>query len=144
MSELELEIRELLEEEGRQALTAGWAEVREVEGVTGLTLHLEPVKLAAAPLEVHFDSDQLLVCYPGRNNMVVEFFTDDAEEMKRQVRALAVAVVDGSYGERVKEGATEVEAEWPGPAGPQRASRRVVQVPGTETNEWRPVEYEEY
>ena len=145
MPDLGLEIQELLEEEAARALGAGWAEVREAESVVGLTLHLEPIKLQAAPLEVHFDSDQLLVCYPGRNSMVVEFFSEDPEEIKRQVRALVVAVVAGSYGERLKEGTTEVEAEWPGPDGqPQRASRKVIHVPGTEVREWRAVAYESY
>jgi hypothetical protein len=144
MSDLGLQIQELLEAEAKQALSAGWAEVREEDGVVGLTLHLEPIKLQAAPLEIHFDSDLLLVCYPGRNNMVVDFFSEDPDEIKQQVRALVVAVVGGSYGERLKEGTTEVEAEWPGPDGPQRASRKVVQVPGAEAVEWRAVEYDAY
>lgn len=145
MSDLGLQIQELLEEEAKQAVGAGWAEVREDDSVIGLTLHLEPMKLEAAPLEIHFDSDVLLMCYPGRNSMLVEFFSEDPEEIKRQVRALAVAIVGGSYGERLKEGTTEVEAEWPGPEGqPQRASRKVVHVPGSETREWREVEYESY
>ena len=53
MPDLGLEIQELLEEEAARALGAGWAEVREAESVVGLTLHLEPIKLQAAPLEVH-------------------------------------------------------------------------------------------
>ena len=144
MSELAWEIRELLEEEARRALAGGWAELQEDEDVTGLTLHLEPVKFDSAPLQIHFDSDQLLMCYPGRHNMVVYFFSEDPEEIKRQVRALAVAVVGGSYQERLREGTTEVEAEWPGPEGRQRASRRAVQVPGAEGVAWRAVEYKEY
>jgi hypothetical protein len=144
MSELAWEIRELLEEEARQALMGGWAELQEDEDVTGLTLHLEPVKIDSAPLQVHFDSDQLVMCYPGRHNMFVDFFTEDPEEMKRQVGALAAAVVGGSYQERLRAGTTEVEAEWPGPEGTQRASRRVVKVPGAEGVAWREVEYEEY
>jgi hypothetical protein len=145
MSDLGLQIQELLEAEASQALGAGWAEVREDESAIGLTLYLEPMKLEAAPLEIHFDSDQLLVCYPGRNSMVVEFFSEDSEEIKRQVRALVVAIVGGSYGERLREGTTEVEAEWPGPEGqPQRASRKVIHVPGSESKAWRPVEYDSY
>lgn len=144
MSELAWEIRELLEEEARRALAGGWAELREDEDVTGLTLHLESVKIDSAPLQIHFDSDQLLMCYPGRHNMVVDFFSEDPEEMKRQVRALAVAVVGGSYRERLRKGTTEVEAEWPGPAGTQRASSKVLQVPGAEGVAWRTVEYEAY
>lgn len=144
MSHLVREIQDLLVEEARGATSSGWAEVRVEEEITGVTLHLEPVKFEAAPLEVHFDSDELLVCYPGRNNMVVEFFSDDPQEMKRQVRALARAIVGGSYRERLKEGSTEVEAEWPGPLGLQRASRKVVQVPGSERFSWRGVAYEPY
>jgi hypothetical protein len=144
MSDLVREVQDLLVEEARIATSSGWAEVRVEEEITGVTLHLEPVKLEAAPLEVHFDSDELLVCYPGRNNMVVEFFSDDPEEMTRQVRALARAIVDGSYRERLKEGSTEVEAEWPGPRGLQRASRKVVHVPGSEGFRWRGVAYEPY
>jgi hypothetical protein len=144
MSDLGLQIQSLLEEEAGRALSAGWASVQETNDVVGLTLHLEPIKIEAAPLEVHFDSDELLMCYPGRNHMVVEFLSEDPEEIKRQVRALAAAIVSGSYGERTKKGSTEVEAEWPGPEGPQRASRKVIHVPGAEGNEWRRVSYEAY
>lgn len=144
MSELTDEICELLEAEAREALDSGWAEVRMDENVTGVTLHLESAKLAAAPLEIHFDSDQLLVCSPGRHNMVVEFFSEDPEEIKRQVRALAAAVVAGKYSERLKEGTTEVEAQWPGADGMQRATRTLIAVPGAESKPWREVSYEPY
>lgn len=144
MSEFVYEIQSLLEEEARAALTAGWAEVQVDDVAIGPTIHLEPVKLEAAPLEVYFDSDQLVVCYPGRHSMVVEFFSEDGEEIKRQVRALAAAIVGGSYGERFKERTTEVEAEWPGPEGTQRASRSVITVPGAERMPWTAVVYEAY
>jgi hypothetical protein len=144
MSELASQIQDLLEEEARTALDAGWAEVTETENIAGLTLRLEPMKLAAAPLEVHFDSDQLLMCSPGRKLMVVEFFSENAEEIERGVRALAAAVVAGTYRERLQEGTTDVEAEWPAAEGAQRAKRTVIAVPGTEKNPWREVLYEPY
>jgi hypothetical protein len=144
MSELTHEICELLEEEAQEAMDSGWAEVRRDENVTGVTLHLESAKLAAAPLEIHFDSDELLVCSPGRNHMVVEFFSDDPEEIKRQVRALAAAVVAGTYPERLKEGTTDVEAQWPGADGMERAVRTVIAIPGAEMKPWREVGYEPY
>lgn len=144
MSDLVGEIQSLLEEEARGAIAAGWAEVRLEEGAVGPTLHLEPMKLAAAPLEVYFDSDELVICYPGRNSVVVEFFSEDPEEIKPQVRALAAAIVAGEYAERKKEGTTEVEAEWPGADGQQRAMRKVIDVPGTAGNRWCAVEYESY
>ena len=144
MSELADQIHGLLEEEAREALDAGWAEVTETENIAGLTLNLEPMKLTAAPLEVHFDSDQLLMCSPGRNHMVVEFFSEDPEEIKRGVRALAAAVAAGSYRERLKQGTTDVEAEWPSVEGAQRATRMVIAVPGAENNPWREVIYEPY
>ena len=144
MTELSAEIQEILEAEARDALTAGWAEVRVEEAEIGLTLFLEPIKLAAAPLEVYFDSDQLLVCSPGRSDMVCEFFSDDEEEIERQVRALAVAVVSGSYCERLKEGTTEIVAEWPGPDGTQRATRSLLAMKGSGVNSWRTVTYEPY
>jgi len=144
MSELVREIQELLEAEARDAIASGWAEVRADEGAVGLTLHMEPMKLEAAPLEVYFDSDQLVVCYPGRNSMVVEFFSEDPGEIKPGVQALAAAVVTGSYSERLKQGTTDVEAEWPGPEGTQRATRSVITVPGTKDNPWQSVSYEAY
>jgi hypothetical protein len=144
MSQLVGEILEILETEAREAIGSGWAEVREEENVVGPTLHMEPMKLDSAPLEIYFDSDELLICYPGRKSMVVEFFSDDPEELKPQVRALASAVVTGIYAERVKEGTTDVEAEWPGPEGTQRATRTVIAVPGTQDNPWRDVSYEAY
>jgi len=144
MSELVREIQELLEAEARDAIASGWAEVRADEGAVGLTIHMEPMKLEAAPLEVYFDSDQLVVCYPGRNSMVVEFFSEDPGEIKPGVQALAAAVVTGSYSERLKQGTTDVEAEWPGPEGTQRATRSVITVPGTKDNPWQRVSYEAY
>lgn len=144
MSELVREIQGLLETEARDAIAAGWAEVRADEAAVGPTLHLEPMKLEAAPLEIYFDSDQLIVCYPGRNSMVVEFFSEDPGEIKPGVQALAAAVVAGNYAERLKQGTTDVEAEWPGPEGTQRATRSVITVPGTKDNPWRSVSYEAY
>jgi len=144
MSELVREIQELLEAEARDAIAAGWAEVRADEGAVGPTLNLEPMKLEAAPLEIYFDSDQLVVCYPGRHSMVVEFFSEDPEEIKPGVKALAAAVVTGSYSERLKQGTTDVEAEWPGPEGTQRATRSVLTVPGTQNNPWRSISYDAY
>jgi hypothetical protein len=144
MQRLEYEIQEILEAQARDALIAGWAEMRLIEAEIGMTLHLEPMKFEAAPLEIYFDSDQLLVCSPGRNDMVCEFFSEDPDEIKRQVRALAAAVVSGGYAERVKDGTTEVAAEWPGPDGPQRAARNVISIVGAEKKPWRPVVYKPY
>lgn len=144
MTSLAAEIKEILEAEAREALAAGWAEVREEETEIGLTLHLEPIKIEAAPLEVYFDSDQLLVCSPGRKDMVCEFFSEDPEEIKRQVRALCAAVVSGNYSERVHEGTTETVAEWPGPDGPQEATRTLLAVKLPGDHDWRAVSYEPY
>jgi hypothetical protein len=144
VTSLAVEIREILEAEAQEALAAGWAEVREVEAEIGLTLYLEPMKIAAAPLEVYFDSDQLLVCSPGRKDMVCEFFSEDPEEIKRQVRSLARAVVDGAYAERVQEATTEIVAAWPGPDGIQRASRSLLAIRARGEEVWRDVSYEPY
>lgn len=145
MPDLELEIQEILEEEARDALAAGWAEVRVVESEIGLTLHLEPMKLQAAPLEIRFDSDELLICSPGRNDMVCEFFSEEPEELKVQVRALAVAIVGGRYFERKRQGSPNIEAEWPGPDGEMHKAEQVVlalSVPGE--GDWRTIGYEPY
>jgi hypothetical protein len=144
MPELERQIQEILQEEARDALKAGWAELRVVEDPIGLTLHLEPMKLEAAPLEIHFDSDELLVCAPGRNDMVCDFFSEDPEELKVQVRALAVAVVSGAYCERLREGTPNVEAEWPGPDGIEKAERIVLAISLPGEGGLREVSYEPY
>jgi hypothetical protein len=145
VTSLAVEIREILEAEAREALAAGWAEVREEEAeMVGLTLHLEPLKPEAAPLEVYFDSDQLLVCSPGRKDMTCDFYAEDPEEMKQQVRALCAAVVAGSYAERVREGTTEIVAEWPGPEGKQEAKRTLLAVKLPGKHDWRKVSYEPY
>lgn len=144
MTSLASEIKEILEVAAKEALAAGWAEVREEEAEIGLTLYLEPMKLAAAPLEVYFDSDQLLVCSPGRHDMVCEFFSEDPEEIKRQVRALALAVVQGSYSERIQEGTTEIVAEWPGPDGREQATRSLLAMRPRGHESWRAVSYEPY
>jgi hypothetical protein len=144
VTSLAAEIREILEAEAREALAAGWAEVREEEAEIGLTLYLEPMKLAAAPLEVYFDSDELLICSPGRKDMVCEFFSEDTEEIKRQVRALTAAVVAGGYSERIQEGTTEIVAEWPGPDGRQEATRSLLALRRRGDDGWREVSYEAY
>lgn len=144
MSELERQIQALLEELADDAIRSGWAEVTADDNIAGLTLRLESMKPGTAPLEVHFDSDLLLVCAPGRHNMVVEFFSEDPEEIKRGVQALTAAVVAGTYWERLKEGTTDVEAEWPGVEGKQRATRRLIAMPGSENNPWREIRYEPY
>src|SRR3954453_18884557 len=102
------------------------------------------MKLAAAPLEVYFDSDQLVVCSPGRKDMVCEFFSEDPEEIKRQGGALALAVVTGGYSERVQEGTTEIVAEWPGPEGRQQATRSLLALRSRRRADWRKVSYEPY
>jgi|SRR5215218_199845 len=144
VTSLAAEIREILETEAREALAAGWAEVREDEAEIGLTFYLEPMKLAAAPLEIYFDSDLLLVCSPGRKDMVCEFFSEDPEEIKRQVRALTLAVVGGSYSERMQEGTTEIVAEWPGPDGREQATRSLLAMRSRGDAAWRTVSYEPY
>ncbi len=145
MSELAGQVLRLLEEEARDALASGWAELTvEEEHVLGHTLRLEPIKLAAAPLEIHFDSDVLLMCSPGRNQMLVEFFSEDPEEIRRSVHALAAAVVAGTYSERKKDGTTELEARWPSAEGMQRAARTLILLPGAERKPWREVPYEPY
>jgi hypothetical protein len=144
VASLAVEIKAILEVEAREALAAGWAEVREEEAEIGLTLFLEPMKMDAAPLEVYFDSDQLLVCSPGRKDMVCEFFSEDPEEIKRQVRALTAAVVGGSYSERVQEGTTEIVAGWPGPDGRQEATRSLLAIKRPGNDGWRDVDYQPY
>jgi hypothetical protein len=142
MLQLARELLELFEEEARQPMESGWAELRLEEDEIGPTIYLEPVKLKAAPLEVYLDSAQLLICSPGRNGMVVEFFSDDPEEIKDQVRALAAAAVAGRYSERLSEGGAVTMAQWPGPAGPQRATRSGIGWPRPDS--WRTVSYEPY
>lgn len=144
MTSLAAEIREILEAEAQEALAAGWAEVREEEAAIGLTLYLEPMKFAAAPLEVYFDSDELLVCSPGRKDMICEFFSEDEEEIKRQVQALTAAVVSGGYAERVQEGTTEIIAEWLGPEGRQQATRSLLALRKPGNERWQAIEYEAY
>ncbi|HWC49631.1 MAG TPA: hypothetical protein VG448_12175 [Solirubrobacterales bacterium] len=144
MTSLAVEIKKILEAEAQEALDAGWAEVREDTASVGLTLHLEPMKLDAAPLEVYFDSDELLVCSPGRKEMVCDFYAEDPEEMKRQVQALTAAVVSGNYAERVQEGTTEIVAEWPGPDGRQEATRSLLMIRKPGKHSWREVSYEPY
>jgi hypothetical protein len=144
MTSLADEIREILAAEAAEALAAGWAEVREEHSEIGLTLFLEPMKITSAPLEVYFDSDQLLVCSPGRHDMVCEFFSEDPEEIKRQVRALTQAVVKGRYAERLQEGTTEIVAEWPGPDGREQATRSLLAMRSSGRESWRAVSYEPY
>lgn len=144
MLELAREVVELLEEEARQPLAAGWAELRIEEDEIGPTVFLEPMKLEAAPLEVYFDSEELVICSPGRNGMVVEFFSEDRAEIKDRVRALAAAAIAGAYSERLGEGGAVSMAEWPGPDGPQRVARSGLGRPQPAGESWREVGYQPY
>jgi len=145
MPGFENEIQEIIEEEAKAALAAGWAEVRIVESEIGLTIHLEPMKLDAAPLEIHFDSDELLVCSPGRQDMICEFFSEEPQELKEPVRALAAAVVSGKYFERKRKGSPNMEAEWPGPDGEmEQAERQVLALSVPGEGDWYKITYEPY
>jgi hypothetical protein len=144
MLELAREVLGILEEEARSVVDSGWAEVRLEEGDLGETLHLEPMKLEAAPIELYFDSDELIVCTVGRNGMIVEFFSEDPDEIKRRVRTLVTAVMAGTYSERTASGTTEMLAEWPGPDGTEEARRAGIENPLAPPRGWRTVSYEPY
>lgn len=144
MLQLAHEIHDLIAVEARQALDSGWAELRLVEGDVGPSLHLEPMKLAAAPLEVYFDSAELVVCSPGRKGMGCEYFSQDPDEIKTKVLALAAAVVAGEYVERMRMGTSELAAEWPGPDGTEEMIREALITAGAGGGEWATVAYEPY
>jgi hypothetical protein len=144
MLEFVREVQELMEVEARTAVASGWAELRLDEGEIGTSIHLEPVKLASAPLEVYFDSVELVVCSVGRNGMSCEFFSQDTGEIKGQVRALAAAVVAGNYVERLSKGTSELLAEWPGPEGQEEAKREALVASGGGGTGYRTVTYEPY
>jgi len=144
MLELAREIQGLIEAEAQDALASGWAELTLAEIEVGTSLHLEPVKLTCAPLEVYFDSSELVVCSPGRKGMSCEFFSDDPDEIRDRVLALAVAVVTGNYVERMRRGSSELVAEWPGPAGREKATREALLASGGGGGQWTAVDYEPY
>lgn len=144
MLPLAREVQEILEEEARVALDSGWAELRLEEGDAGPSLHLEPIKLESAPLELYFDSSELIVCSPGRNGIVVEFFTEDPGEISERAQALIAAVVAGSYAERVSDDSGEIVAEWPGPEGQEHARRSALGTAMGRPKSWRSVSYQPY
>lgn len=144
MLELTREIHDLIEVEAREALTSGWAELRMEDGEIGPMLHLEPAKLASAPLEIFFDSEELVVCSPGRKGMACEFFSEDREEIKERVRALAAAVVTGNYVERQSNASSELVAEWPGPQGTEKSVREALISSGYGGGTWTTLAYEAY
>jgi hypothetical protein len=144
MLQLALEIQDLLQEEAREALSSGWADLTLDEGEIGPSLHLEPVKLASAPLELYFDSNELVICSPGRKGMSCEFFSEDEEEIKAQVRTLAAAVVTGRYVEQLRDGTSELLAEWPGPEGKEEAIREALISSGAGGGELTVIAYEAY
>jgi hypothetical protein len=145
MLQLAHEIQELMEAEARDALASGWAEMRIEENDVGPSLHLEPVKLECAPLEVYFDSSQLVICSPGRKGMSCEFFSEhDPEEIKTRVHALVAAIVGGKYVERYRQGTSELRAEWPGPDGTEEGLREALITSGGGGGDWHTVDYEPY
>jgi len=144
MLQLAREIQEMIQEEAREALSSGWADLTIDEGEVGPSIHLEPVKLSSAPLELYFDSTQLVICSPGRKGMSCEFFSDDEERIKAQVRALAAAVVRGRYVEQLRDGTSELLAEWPGPEGREKALREALISSGAGGGELTEIVYEPY
>jgi hypothetical protein len=144
MLELAREIQELMEKEARSALEAGWAELTITEVDIGPSLHLEPMKLECAPLEIYFDSAQLVICSPGRKGISCEFFSEEPGGVKDQVQALVAAVVRGEYEERVRKGSSEVVANWPGPAGKEEAVRHALVATGLGSDIWTTISYEAY
>jgi len=144
MLRLASEIQELIEVEAQDALASGWAELTLTDGDLGPSLRLEPVKMTCAPLEIYFDSEQLVICSPGRKGMSCEFFSEDRDEVKSRTLALAAAVVAGSYAERMRQGSSELEAEWPGPDGREKAVREPLIASGLGGGEWVGISYEQY
>ena len=144
MLKLALEIHDLIEAEAREALDSGWAELRLEEGEVGPSIRLEPMKLASAPLEVYFDSEELVICSPGRKGMGCEFFSEDREEIKEKVLALATALIAGNYVERMRTGTSELVAEWPGPQGKEEAIREALITTGAGGGTWTTISYEPY
>lgn len=144
MLQLARDVQAILEEEGRSALQSGWAELRLEEGDVGPSLHLEPLKLEAAPLELYFDSSELIVCSPGRNGIVVEFFSEDPGDIRERARALIAAVAAGRYRERMSDDEGEIVAEWPGLEGPEQARRSAIGGSPSDPQAWRSVDYEPY
>ncbi|HKO38183.1 MAG TPA: hypothetical protein VJU14_07435 [Solirubrobacterales bacterium] len=144
MLELAREIQELMEEEARSALEAGWAELTIAEVDIGPSLHLEPVRLECAPLEVYFDSAQLVICSPGRKGMSCEFFSEVPGGVKDRVLALSAAVVAGEYEERMRKGSSELVASWPGPTGREEAVREALVTSGFGSGVWTTISYEPY
>lgn len=143
MLELAYEIQELIEAEARDALTSGWAELTVAEGDIGPSIHLEPMKLACAPLEIFFDSSQLVICSPGRKGLSCEFFSEEERQIKERVQALVAAVVSGQYVERVRKGSSELVANWPGPDGREEATREALVSLGG-SGSWTTIDYEPY
>jgi hypothetical protein len=138
------EVHDLIAVEAREALESGWADLSLEEGEVGPALRLEPMRLACAPLEIYFDSAQLVLCSPGRKGMGCEFFSPDQGEIKAQVRALAAALVAGSYVERLRDATSELVAEWPGPAGTEEARREALISTGASSGSWTAISYEPY
>jgi hypothetical protein len=144
MLDLAREILKILEEESRSVVDSGWAELRVEENELGPTLHLEPMKLEAAPLEIYFDSEELVICTVGRYGMTVEFLSEDPEEIGRRVRTLVAAVVAGSYCERMRGRSGDAVAEWPGPDGTEEAKRSGLENPMAPPRGWHTITYEPY
>jgi hypothetical protein len=142
MLPLAREIHDLIAVEARAALDSGWAELQLDDGDVGPTIHLEPIKMEAAALGVYFDSEELVICTPGRKGLSCEFFSQDRDEIKERVRALAAAVIAGKYVERARKNTTELVGEWPGPEGMEQAKRAPLLASGT--GRWQATTYEPY
>lgn len=143
LDQLVREIQAVLEEAARESLAAGWAELRSEFDVEP-ALFLEPMKMEAAPLQIHFDSEDMLLCTPGRSGMICEFFTEEGDDLHACVRGLSTAVVAGTYSERLKEGSVAIEAKWPEPDKEVVMLHNVLEVPGSKDKGWRSVSYEPF
>lgn len=55
----------------------------------------------AAPLNVYFNSKQLITYSPGRKGMSIEMFSKDETEIKDDVRSMVRVVLTGKYAEHI-------------------------------------------
>lgn len=139
-------VQDVVEHEARTALKQSRATQRLVREGDDPTILLEPQDPMAAPLEISFDTEYLVNCFPGRNGMICEVFSKSRDEICTQVRDLVRAVIGGRYFERVKDGAqrTKIVAEWPGSDGPEVSSLNVLRTPRPGAANWTTVTYRPY
>ena len=84
VEKLSVDILAVVDDAAQNPLTEHRA-TRKLEPGDFPTIALEPLEPKAAPLEIAFDTEHLITCFPGHCGMALEIFSKDPVEIVQGV-----------------------------------------------------------